>query len=48
MFVPYKEEKLVREDLAAQVDLLTASDKKFNDLGPVYDCVVFHDGETWR
>ncbi|KAJ8310382.1 hypothetical protein KUTeg_012247 [Tegillarca granosa] len=42
------EDKLVKEDLQAQVEVLTNIDKKFNDCGPTFDCVVFHDGTTYR
>ncbi|BFZ00765.1 hypothetical protein BsWGS_03804 [Bradybaena similaris] len=42
------EDKTSREDLQAKVDILNSIDKKYTDLGAVYDCVVFYDGETWR
>ncbi|XP_050391109.1 tripeptidyl-peptidase 2 [Patella vulgata] len=42
------EDKCIREDLQAQVDILTNFDKKSVDVGPVFDCIVFHDGNTWR
>ena len=42
------EEKLIREDLQSRVDFLKQLDKKFVDLGPTYDCVVFNDGNHWK
>jgi tripeptidyl-peptidase-2 len=42
------DEKLIREDLQSKVDVLKGLEKKFIDLGPTYDCVVFFDGVMWR
>lgn len=44
---PSELEKLEKEDLEAKVDILIASDKKYTDTGPTYDCVLFHDGAKW-
>lgn len=33
--------------MEAKVELLNNFQKKFNDQGPVFDCVLFHDGSKW-
>lgn len=38
----------MKEDLEASLDYLNNIDKKYTDVGPVYDCIVFHDGEIWQ
>ncbi|KAH9512673.1 tripeptidyl-peptidase II Tpp2, partial [Bulinus truncatus] len=42
------EDKTKREDLQAKVEILNSLDKKYPELGAVYDCVVFHDGDRWK
>ena len=36
------------QDHQAKVDVLNALGSKVSLAGPVYDCVVFHDGTSWR
>lgn len=43
-----KDDKLMKEELEARVELLGQFDKDHDVAGPVYDCIVFHDGNTWR
>ncbi|EQC36766.1 hypothetical protein, variant [Saprolegnia diclina VS20] len=38
----------VRRDLLAQLSILDESAKSFDDMGPVYDCILFFDGSEWR
>ncbi|GJQ85876.1 hypothetical protein Trydic_g15333 [Trypoxylus dichotomus] len=40
-------QKLAKEDCENTVEILNNFEKKYNDLGPVYDCVLFHDGTKW-
>ncbi|KAK2578923.1 hypothetical protein KPH14_011132 [Odynerus spinipes] len=42
------EEKLEKEELEARVEVLNNAEKKYVDVGPMYDVVVFHDGNVWR
>ncbi|MDG2128560.1 MAG: S8 family serine peptidase [Fuerstiella sp.] len=35
-------------ELELQLAQLETSAKTYNDVGPVYDCVVFHDGSVWQ
>lgn len=39
--------KLEKEDSEAKLDIVNNLDKKFSDSGPVYDCILYHDGEKW-
>ncbi|DBA02238.1 TPA: hypothetical protein N0F65_007648 [Lagenidium giganteum] len=37
-----------KKDLDARLTVLADLEKAYDDAGPVYDCVVFHDGKHWR
>ena len=41
-------EKRAAEELETRIDQLKKAWKEFEDPGPVYDCVTFHDGSRWR
>ena len=45
---PTGSDKFAKEDLEAQVEVLNTLEKKYKNIGPCFDCVVFHDGEKWR
>jgi tripeptidyl-peptidase-2 len=39
---------LTKEDLQAQLEIVKDLESKVKDIGPVYDCLVWNDGATWR
>jgi tripeptidyl-peptidase-2 len=45
---PSNAEEREGKDLEARLEQWRALDDAFEDPGPVFDCVVFHDGEVWR
>lgn len=45
---PNADEKKERQELITQLELLQELNKKYDDPGPIYDCVVFFDGSVWR
>lgn len=42
-----RHDKLKKEELESQVDVLHTLDEKYADAGAVYDFVSFHDGTQW-
>ena len=42
-----EEQILEKQDLEAKVEILMMNDKKYTYPGPVFDCILFHDGEKW-
>ncbi|HED52769.1 MAG TPA: hypothetical protein ENJ00_01025, partial [Phycisphaerales bacterium] len=45
---PTAEELEQRDDIIARIDQLQAFQNAYEDVGPIFDCVVFNDGNTWR
>ncbi len=45
---PSERQKLEKSDLQVRLEQLRELAKSYDDPGPVYDCVVFHDGERWN
>lgn len=45
---PTKDQLETRNDLVARIDQLREMQDGYDDPGPIFDCVVFHDGSTWR
>ncbi len=42
------EQKGQREELEKRLEQLRHMAEHYEDPGPIYDCVTFHDGEVWR
>lgn len=45
---PKPKDGVDKAELTARLQQLLAAGKGFNDPGPVFDCVVFHDGKSFR
>ncbi|KAL6054111.1 tripeptidyl-peptidase II Tpp2, variant 2 [Balamuthia mandrillaris] len=40
--------KQMKKELEARIQALNELWKSYDDPGPIYDCIVFHDGTHWR
>src|SRR5690606_20498070 len=45
---PTAKELLQRKELEARQQVLKAAIDAYDDPGPIYDCVTFHDGQRWQ
>ncbi|RCS52891.1 hypothetical protein DTL42_08670 [Bremerella cremea] len=45
---PNTEQKKEKKELELRLEALTKLQGSWDDPGPIYDCVVFHDGKTWQ
>ena len=45
---PKGEKKRERAEIQTKIDLISSFNSSYNDPGPIYDCVAFHDGKVWR
>jgi len=45
---PNREESKDREELEERIAQIEKLQAGYDDPGPVFDCVVFHDGDAWR
>ncbi|MFT4691916.1 MAG: tripeptidyl-peptidase-2 [Limisphaerales bacterium] len=45
---PNKQRKKQRAEIEERLRQLKSRQGKYDDPGPIYDCVVFNDGESWR
>lgn len=41
-------DKTLLEELKLQLTALENAAQTYNDVGPVYDCITFHDGSAWQ
>lgn len=47
-FFVTQDARFERENIQAKIDLLNSLKKTCTVGGPVFDCVVFHDGQSYR
>lgn len=48
VFTPLQSSVLEKDNLEAKVEVLANLSSKAVLPGAVYDCIVFHDGYSWR
>lgn len=47
-FFDAKTSKVEKAELERRLERLVAAGQSIEDVGPIFDCVVFHDGTHWR